>query len=57
MTLVPALLGDREWRLPAWLNRVLPNVDIEGDSLSKQLKTQHPRPDLQTEREVLASGE
>ena len=36
MTLVPAvmfLLGDRAWALPTWLDRLVPNVDIEGDSL------------------------
>jgi putative drug exporter of the RND superfamily len=36
MTLVPAvlaLLGERAWWLPGWLDRVLPRVDIEGDSL------------------------
>jgi putative drug exporter of the RND superfamily len=33
MTFVPAvlaLLGRRSWWLPAWLERILPNVDIEG---------------------------
>ncbi len=33
MLLVPAtmeLLGDRNWWLPRWLDRLLPNVDIEG---------------------------
>ncbi|WP_341924001.1 MMPL family transporter [Nocardioides psychrotolerans] len=36
MTLVPAamaLLGDKAWYLPAWLERILPNVDIEGAAL------------------------
>ena len=36
MTLVPAamlLLGRRAWSLPTWLDRRLPNVDIEGASL------------------------
>jgi RND superfamily putative drug exporter len=31
--LVPAImhtLGDANWRLPAWLNRRLPHLDIEG---------------------------
>ncbi|HET9541777.1 MAG TPA: MMPL family transporter, partial [Acidimicrobiales bacterium] len=35
MLLVPAtmeLLGDRNWWLPKWLDRILPNVDIEGHS-------------------------
>ena len=33
MLLVPAtmeLLGDRNWWLPKWLDRLLPNIDIEG---------------------------
>ncbi|WP_250006760.1 MMPL family transporter [Actinoplanes sp. M2I2] len=37
LTLVPAvltLLGDRAWRLPRWLDRVVPRVDIEGHELS-----------------------
>ncbi len=36
MTLVPAiltLLGDRAWAFPHWLDRITPNVDIEGESL------------------------
>jgi uncharacterized membrane protein YdfJ with MMPL/SSD domain len=36
MTVVPAvmaLLGRRAWYLPRWLDRLLPNVDVEGDSL------------------------
>jgi RND superfamily putative drug exporter len=27
---VVTLLGDRAWWLPAWLDRVLPNVSLEG---------------------------
>ncbi len=41
MTLVPAvmtLLNRAAWYLPKWLNRVLPNVDIEGESLLKKLR-------------------
>jgi RND superfamily putative drug exporter len=33
MLLVPAtmeLLGDRNWWLPKWLDRLLPNIDVEG---------------------------
>ena len=33
MLLVPAtmeLLGDRNWWLPPWLDRLLPNIDVEG---------------------------
>ncbi len=39
MTLVPAamvLLGDRAWSLPKWLDRRLPNLDIEGESLADE---------------------
>ncbi len=34
MVLVPStmrLLGDRNWWLPGWLDRILPNLDIEGE--------------------------
>jgi putative drug exporter of the RND superfamily len=33
MVIAPAvvtLLGDRAWWLPAWLDRALPNVSLEG---------------------------
>jgi RND superfamily putative drug exporter len=36
MVLVPAtmeLLGDRNWWLPVWLDRMLPNVHVEGHEL------------------------
>ncbi|WP_246955275.1 MMPL family transporter [Brachybacterium sp. Marseille-Q7125] len=41
MTLVPAvlaLLGERAWRLPAWLDRRLPVVDVEGEGLAGVLE-------------------
>ncbi|MDO8383121.1 MAG: MMPL family transporter [Microbacterium sp.] len=40
MTLVPAIMaifGDKAWWLPRWLDRILPNLDIEGDKLTKHL--------------------
>ncbi|GGM44279.1 membrane protein [Micromonospora sonchi] len=40
MTIVPAvmsLLGKAAWWLPRWLDRALPNVDIEGEKLRAQL--------------------
>ncbi|HVV08740.1 MMPL family transporter [Amycolatopsis sp.] len=40
MTIVPAvmsLLGSKAWWLPKWLDRVLPNVDVEGEKLTKHL--------------------
>ncbi|CAM5437537.1 MMPL family transporter OS=Streptomyces alboniger OX=132473 GN=CP975_14590 PE=4 SV=1 [Streptomyces alboniger] len=30
---VLALLGKKAWRLPKWLDRALPNVDVEGEGL------------------------
>ncbi|WP_405058962.1 MMPL family transporter [Kribbella sp. NBC_01505] len=41
MTLVPAvlsLLGKAAWWFPKWLDRITPNVDIEGESLRVQEK-------------------
>ena len=38
MAIVPAvmtLLGERAWYLPRWLDRIMPNVDIEGAALEK----------------------
>ncbi|MFI7078029.1 MMPL family transporter [Micromonospora sp. NPDC049903] len=40
MTIVPAvmsLLGKAAWWLPRWLDRFLPNVDIEGEKLRAEL--------------------
>lgn len=36
MVLIPALmylLGDRAWWLPRWLDRLVPNIDVEGEKL------------------------
>jgi RND superfamily putative drug exporter len=36
MVLVPAtmaLMGDANWWLPRWLDRILPHVDVEGSSV------------------------
>lgn len=41
MMIVPAvmlLLGKSAWYMPKWLNRILPNVDIEGESILKELE-------------------
>lgn len=40
MTLVPAvlaLLGEKAWWLPGWLDRLLPSFDVEGEALSRQV--------------------
>lgn len=39
MTLIPALmaiLGERAWAIPAWLERLLPHVDIEGEAVERE---------------------
>ncbi|MEH0844287.1 MMPL family transporter [Micromonospora sp. CPCC 205711] len=43
MTIVPAvmsLLNTKAWWLPRWLDKVLPNVDIEGEGLRAHLEKQ-----------------
>ena len=38
LLLVPAfmsLLGDKAWWLPKWLDRILPDVDVEGSKLER----------------------
>nr|WP_216853003.1 MMPL family transporter [Phytoactinopolyspora halotolerans] len=54
MTIVPAiltLLGRRAWWLPRWLDRLLPNVDVEGEKLAKYLNE-----DGRKDREPAAVG-
>ncbi|MEO8850861.1 MAG: MMPL family transporter [Allobranchiibius sp.] len=37
MTLVPALmylLGEKAWYMPAWLDKIVPHVDVEGEKLT-----------------------
>jgi membrane protein YdfJ len=39
MTIVPAvmtLMGKSSWYLPKWLDKILPNIDIEGNTIIKQ---------------------
>ena len=39
-TFIPAtmqLLGKHAWWLPRWLDRILPNVDVEGEKLNERL--------------------
>ncbi|QHW34885.1 MMPL family transporter [Paenibacillus rhizovicinus] len=40
MTLVPAvmsLMGKSAWYLPKWLDRILPNIDVEGESIMEEI--------------------
>ncbi|MFC9296019.1 MMPL family transporter [Streptomyces sp. NPDC057011] len=52
MAIVPAvlaLLGHKAWWLPRWLDRLLPNVDVEGESLRKHLAASPEDPDKDRE--------
>ncbi|WP_455361590.1 MMPL family transporter [Streptomyces sp. SYSU K21746] len=52
MAVVPAvlaLLGKKAWWLPRWLDRALPNVDVEGEQLRERLAD----PDPDEERELV----
>jgi RND superfamily putative drug exporter len=45
MLLVPAtmeLLGDRNWWLPRWIDRILPNIEVEGHDAVEAEETQEP---------------
>ena len=47
MALVPAtmeLLGDRNWWLPGWLDRLLPRIDVEGEAVAWEPATTEPEP-------------
>ncbi|WP_454041686.1 MMPL family transporter [Cellulosimicrobium sp. Marseille-Q8652] len=44
MLLVPALMhlaGDKAWWLPRWLDRILPDVDVEGAALERRHPHEH----------------
>ena len=48
MTLVPAVLalaGRGAWWLPAWLDRILPDLDVEGSSLHKAAPAERREPE------------
>ncbi|MFE0386647.1 MMPL family transporter [Streptomyces bungoensis] len=52
MAIVPAvlaLLGRRAWWLPKWLDRALPNVDVEGEGLRTARDRRDADPDGQRE--------
>ena len=41
MMIVPAvmiLMGNAAWYMPKWLDKILPNIDIEGESIIKELE-------------------
>ncbi|WP_217210850.1 MMPL family transporter [Streptomyces sp. AC550_RSS872] len=57
MAIVPAvlaLLGDKAWWLPKWLDRILPRVDVEGEALSRRSE---PPAQADAEAEVEAGAD
>jgi RND superfamily putative drug exporter len=43
MTLVPAfmsIIGKPAWWIPGWLSRLIPDLDVEGDKLTKELDSE-----------------
>ncbi|MCD0442848.1 MMPL family transporter [Glycomyces sp. A-F 0318] len=55
MAIIPAvmaLLGRAAWWLPKWLDRILPNVDVEGEKLQKHLAQDAP----EDERELVGAS-
>ena len=55
MTLIPALmaaLGEKAWWLPAWLDRLLPVVDVEGEGLEQALELAEADADHSAGQEV-----
>lgn len=32
------LMGNAAWYLPKWLDKIIPNVDIEGHQLTKEIQ-------------------
>jgi putative drug exporter of the RND superfamily len=59
MTLVPAVMAvlrDRAWWLPGWLDRILPDLDVDGDDIRRQAPTTpSPGSSLTEHREELPS--
>lgn len=51
MTLIPAVLhlaGDKAWWLPRWLDRILPDLDLEGTQLEATPLEVAPAPEART---------
>jgi RND superfamily putative drug exporter len=49
---VMELLGDRAWYIPAWLDRILPRVSIEGPEADLPIELPQPERD----RELVPAG-
>ena len=59
MTIIPAvmfLLGERAWKIPRWLDRILPSVDVEGSALESMGSDTHTDPADHADRTNHADG-
>ena len=59
MTIVPAvmaLLGRSAWYLPRWLDRLLPNVDVEGETLRRRPPTRPGAREPELARPLTGAG-
>lgn len=60
MTLTPAVLslwGERAWYLPRWLDRILPDMDVEGAKLERSLRVDtYPDGDVDVVPDTADSG-
>jgi RND superfamily putative drug exporter len=57
MALIPALMyliGEKAWWLPRWLDRLLPNVDVEGEQLERPHLQVPPARDRAAEDELVS---
>jgi RND superfamily putative drug exporter len=57
LVLIPAamhLLGEKAWWLPKWLDRILPNVDVEGAALERSHPVHGATTDIQNTPNELA---
>lgn len=46
MTIVPAvmtLMGKSAWYLPKWLDKILPNIDVEGETIMNHIEKKNER--------------
>lgn len=58
MTIIPAvmfLLGENAWKIPRWLDRILPTVDVEGSALEND-DDDHAPGDARESRDAVAAG-
>lgn len=46
MMIVPAvmMMGKAAWYMPKWLDKIVPNIDIEGESILIELEKQKQEP-------------